>query len=169
MQPGHPGQDPYGQHPPYGYPTTPQPTDPYAPSASPYGQPTDPYAQQPPAYGQPGHGQLFADPYAPQPYGGMSMYPNAGFSGAQGQQNTLGLIAMILGIASIPLSCCHLGIPLGVAALVTGWLGRQKADQGLAGNSGQAITGLVCGAVGLLLGLLQIVAAVLELGLSLYS
>ncbi|MEG3634908.1 DUF4190 domain-containing protein [Micromonospora palythoicola] len=219
MQPGQPGQDPYGQQPPYGDQTTPPPVNPYAPPpanpyapppANPYAQPTDPYGQQPPAdpygpqpeapppaspgpygpyappagpppaagqppaygqpaygqpaYGQPGYGQPYADPYGPQPYGGAPMYPNAGFTGAQGQQNTLGLVAMILGIASIPLSCCYLGIPLGLAALVTGWLGKQKADQGLAGNSGQALAGLICGAVGLLLGLLQIVVVALNVG-----
>ncbi|GIJ81173.1 hypothetical protein SAMN05443287_103345 [Micromonospora phaseoli] len=240
MQPGNPGQDPYGQQPPYGDPTSsppdnpyappgtnpyaPPPANPYGPPADPYAPPADPYGQQPPdaappaspapydpyappagqpptsgqpAYGQPGYGQpgygqpgygqpgygqpgygqpgygqpaygqpaagqpygqSYPDPYGtPQPYGGAPMYPHAGFTGMPGQQNTLGLVAMILGIASIPLSCCYLGIPLGLAAVVTGWLGKQKANQGLAGNSGQALAGIICGAVGLLFGLLQIV------------
>ena len=69
---------------------------------------------------------------------------------------------MILGIASIPLACCYLGIPLGLTALITGWLGKQKADQGLAGNSGQALAGLICGAVGLLLGMVQLVLVALN-------
>ncbi|MEH0974631.1 DUF4190 domain-containing protein [Micromonospora sp. CPCC 205546] len=87
------------------------------------------------------------------------MYPNAGFAakGPGQQQNTLGLVSMILGIASIPLVCCYLGIPLGLAALVTGWLGKQKATRGLADNNGQALAGMICGAVGVVLGLLQIV------------
>jgi hypothetical protein len=85
------------------------------------------------------------------------MYPHAGFVGHGGQQNTLALVAMILGIASIPLNCCYLGIPLGLAAVITGWLGKQKVDQGLAGNPGQALTGLICGGIGLLLGLLYLV------------
>ena len=38
---------------------------------------------------------------------------------------------MILGIAAIPLVCClYLGVPVGIAAMVTGFLGRQKATQG---------------------------------------
>ncbi|MBX7265296.1 DUF4190 domain-containing protein [Micromonospora sp. Llam7] len=225
MQPGQPGQDPYGQQPPYGDPTTPPPAnpyapppvnpyapppaDPYAPPADPYGQqptpeppeyrppaapaPHDPYAPpagQPPAYGPPGYGppgygppgygppstsgqpygQSYPDPYGPpQPYGGTPMYPNAGFTAMPGQQNTLGLVAMIIGIASIPLSCCYLGVPLGLAALVTGWLGKQKADQGRAGNSGQALAGLVCGAVGLLLGLVHIVLLTVNFALPLQN
>ncbi|SCL19436.1 protein of unknown function [Micromonospora nigra] len=206
MQPGNPGQDPYGQQ-PYGSPATPPPHDPYAPPpAAPYGQPPtsgqpyDPYAPpshgqpptsgqpygptsgqpygQPPTSGQPygqpdpyaappppapgqPYGQPYQDPYGQQqPYGQPQMYPNAGFA-AQGQQNTLGLVSMILGIASIPLGCClYLGLPLGIAAVVTGWLGKQKADQGLASNAGQAKAGLICGAVGAGLTVLLLVLAV---------
>ncbi|MEU6024392.1 DUF4190 domain-containing protein [Micromonospora sp. NPDC048871] len=240
MQPGNPGQDPYGQQPPYGDPTSSPPAnpyspppanpyapppanpytppvdpyspaaDPYAPSesapADPYGQqpvsspppvspaphapyspaPHDPYssppANQPPAYGQPNYGQPaygqptygqppmsgqpYGDPYAAQQsYGGGPMYPQAGFAAPGGQQNTLGLVSMILGIAAIPLFCCYLGIPLGAAALITGWLGKQKADQGLASNSGQALAGMICGGVGVLLGLLQIVLLVINISL----
>ncbi|MGC5049945.1 DUF4190 domain-containing protein [Micromonospora sp. DT48] len=160
-----PPADPYGQQPsgqPEAQPpASPAPYDPYAPPA---GQPPA-YGQ--PAYGQPAYGQPYTDPNAPQPYGGTPMYPNAGFAGPQGQQNTLGLVAMILGIASIPLACCYLGIPLGLTALITGWLGKQKADQGLAGNSGQALAGLICGAVGLLLGVVQLVLVALNVSGSL--
>ncbi|GIJ26127.1 hypothetical protein Vqi01_12890 [Micromonospora qiuiae] len=208
MQSDNPGQDPYGQQPPYGDPTAPPPVNPYAPPpanpyapppanpyappadqgtppANPYAPPadqgtppvdpyappadqgtppTDPYGQQPPTPGQPydpyaplpvgqppAYGQPHPPPYAGQPYGGTPMYPHAGFAGPSGQQNTLGLVAMILGIASIPLNCCYLGVPLGLAAVITGWLGKQKADQGLASNSGQALAGLICGAIGILL------------------
>ncbi|MCM0674745.1 DUF4190 domain-containing protein [Micromonospora phytophila] len=209
MQPGYPGQDPYGQQ-PHQDPTAPQPHDPYAPppaapygqhptSGQPYGQPHDPYAApqnpygqpptsgqpygQPPTSGQP-YGQPSYDPYGQQaapgqpygqqpyqdPYGQQAhnappMYPNAGYPPPQGQQNTLGLVSMILGIVSIPMVCCYLGIPLGIAAVVTGWLGKQKADQGLANNSGQALAGLICGAIGALLGVLQIVLLLAGLNL----
>lgn len=68
---------------------------------------------------------------------------------------------MILGIASIPLVCCfYLGIPLGIAAAVTGWMGKQKAEQGLANNRGQAMAGLICGAVAVGIGILFIILAV---------
>lgn len=180
MQPGYPGQDPYGQQPPQD-PTSPQYQDPYAPppaapygqqppAGQPYGQPQDPYSQpQPPQYGQqPASGQPYGqpppyqDPYAAQqPYGAAPTYPNAGYPQPQGQQNTLGLVSMILGIASIPLVCClYLGIPVGIAAVITGYLGRQKAAQGLATNDGQAKAGLICGAIAAILGIVLIILAV---------
>ncbi|WP_229400656.1 DUF4190 domain-containing protein [Micromonospora okii] len=141
------GQDPYAQQPPYGQPT----------SGQPYGQPTSgqPASGQP--YGQPGPGQqpYGQDPYGQQPYGAAPTYPNAGYPQQQGQQNTLGLVAMILGIASIPLACCpFVGIAVGIAGAITGYLGRQKAAQGLASNDSQAKIGLICGAVGVGLGIL---------------
>jgi hypothetical protein len=144
QQPGYGQQPPYGQQPGYGQPT----------SGSPYGQPT---SGQP--YGQPTPGQPYgADPYAQQPYGAAPNYPNAGYPQPQGQQNTLGLVSMILGIASIPLVCClYLGVPLGIAAIVTGYLGRQKAAQGLASNDGQAKAGLICGAVAVGLAVLVVI------------
>ncbi|WP_405104691.1 DUF4190 domain-containing protein [Micromonospora sp. NBC_01405] len=146
------GQDPYGQQPQAPYGQQPAAGQPYGQptSGQPYGQPT---SGQP--YGQPAPGQPYGqDPYAQQPYGAAPGYPNAGYPQAQGQQNTLGLVSMILGIASIPLVCClYLGIPVGIAAIVTGYLGRQKANQGLASNDSQAKTGLICGAVGAGLGI----------------
>ena len=140
MQPGNQGQDPYGQQPPYGG----QP--PYG-QQPPQGQP--PYAQQPPQYGQ---------PYAAQP-GQYPGYESGGHGAPTGQpSNTQGLIAMILGIAAIPLLCCWgIGIPVGIAAGVLGYLGKRKVDQGLATNRGQALTGLICGAVAVVIGIVLII------------
>ncbi|MET7964756.1 DUF4190 domain-containing protein [Micromonospora zamorensis] len=152
MQPGNPGQDPYGQQPNQ---------DPNAPQ-----QPQNPYGQPPAApYGQqPTSGQPYQDPYGQQQpqYGGGPTYPNAGYpQGGQGQNNTLGLVSMILGIASIPLICCfYLGIPVGIAAVVTGYLARQKVAQGQANNAGQAKAGLICGAVGVGLGIILIILGI---------
>ncbi|MET8118867.1 DUF4190 domain-containing protein [Micromonospora sp. NPDC005189] len=170
MQPGNPGQDPYGQQPNQD-PNAPQPpAAPYGqqPPAAPYGQqPTSgqPYGQQPTS-GQPyGQQQPYQDPYGQQQpqYGGGPQYPNAGYPQAQGQgqNNTLGLVSMILGIASIPLVCClYIGIPVGIAGVVTGYLARQKVAQGQASNAGQAKAGLICGAVGVVLGILLLILSV---------
>lgn len=68
---------------------------------------------------------------------------------------------MILGIASIPLLCClYLGIPVGIAGVVTGYLARQKVAQGQASNAGQAKAGLICGAVGVVLGILLLIVSI---------
>lgn len=67
----------------------------------------------------------------------------------EASQNTFGLLAMALGIASIPLVFCFtLGLPFGVAAIGFGVLGLRRYEQGRATNRGQSITGIACGAVG---------------------
>ncbi|HEX5541261.1 MAG TPA: hypothetical protein VFX60_06815 [Micromonospora sp.] len=148
MQPGYPpGQDPYGQQPPHD-PTAPQYQDPYAQQQPSSGQPyQDPYAQQQPISGQ--------------PYPGGT-YPAAGYGmpgQPQGQSNTLGLIGMILGIVSIPFGlCCGLfTAPFALAGMVLGFLGLNKANQGQASNRGQALAGLICGGVGLVLGIIMFI------------
>ncbi|WP_369916097.1 hypothetical protein [Plantactinospora sp. KBS50] len=202
MQPGYPGQDPYGQQPqdptapqyqdPYAQPPAPQP--PYGQpahgqqptSGQPYGQPTSgqPYGQptsgQP--YGQPTSGQPYGQPTSGQPYGqqpyGAGQYPDPygqqpgqPYGAAPGQpgfgqpgqapNNTLGLLSMIFGIAGIPLVCClYIGIASGIAGIVLGYLGKQKAEQGLATNRSQALTGMICGAAAVALGILAIIGRV---------
>ncbi|WP_250001202.1 DUF4190 domain-containing protein [Actinoplanes sp. M2I2] len=94
----------------------------------------------PPYYGPPG-----GDP------AGMPAAPN----------NTQGLVGMILGIVAIPLVCCfYLGIPLGIAGAVLGYLGLQKAKTGRATNRSQALTGVICGAVAVVLGIGLLIWAV---------
>lgn len=93
-----------------------------------------------------------SNPYPPeQGYGPPSGQP---------QSNTQGLVALILGILSIvPGICCAiLGIPLGIAAVILGFLGKQKADQGLASNRSQAQWGLILGAIGAVLSIASIIA-----------
>jgi hypothetical protein len=81
----------------------------------------------------------------------------SGDPGAPQPNNTLGLLSLILGIASLPmLFCFGLGLPAGVAAVVLGVLGKRRADDGEATNRGQAIAGMICGAVGATLTLLAI-------------
>jgi hypothetical protein len=80
----------------------------------------------------------------------------------KGTNNNLGLIALIVGIVSIvPLACCSvLGIIAGAAAAVLGWLGMQKANQGLATNRGQALAGLILGAIGFLISVASLILGI---------
>jgi hypothetical protein len=95
-------------------------------------------AYPPPAYGPPGQ----------QPYGGQP-------------QNGLGLTSMILGIISIPISCCwYISGVVGIIGLVLGFLGKKKVDQGLANNRGIAIAGIATSAVGVALAILFMILAV---------
>lgn len=66
---------------------------------------------------------------------------------------------MILGIVAIPAACCAiLGLLLGGAGIVLGLIGMRRVSEGRASNRGMAITGVICGAVAILL---SIVAAVI--------
>ncbi|MEU5723123.1 DUF4190 domain-containing protein, partial [Micromonospora sp. NPDC047738] len=167
---------PYGQQPdPYAQPPQAPQYGQQPTSGQPYGQQPDPYAQPPQApqygqqptsgqpYGQPTSGQPYQDPYAQQqPYGAAPTYPAAGYPQpqGQGQNNNLGLIGMIAGIASIVLGlCCPLlGIPAGIAGVVLGVMGQKKAQQGLATNAGQAKAGLICGGIGVVIGIINAIA-----------
>jgi hypothetical protein len=92
-------------------------------------------------------------PYEPPP----PPPPSAG-----APNNTLGLVAMILGIVSIPLVCCfYLGVPVAIAAIITGWMGKQKAEQGLANNRGQALAGFYCGIGAIVLAILGVIATLI--------
>ncbi|WP_433828419.1 DUF4190 domain-containing protein [Actinoplanes sp. CA-015351] len=67
-------------------------------------------------------------------------------------QNAFGLTGMILGIISIPISCCWpVSALLSIVGLVFSVLGKKKADIGLANNRGIAIAGLATSIAGLLL------------------
>lgn len=77
-------------------------------------------------------------------------------------QNAQGLVAMILGIVAIPLVCCvYIGLPVGIAAAVLGYMGKQKADRGLATNGGQALAGIITGVIAVVFALILLV---LQLG-----
>ena len=90
-------------------------------------------------------------------------YPQSGYQAPAGPnqpQNGLGLAALIVGIASIPIACCTWGfggIALAIVAIVLGFLGMKKARQGFATNEAQARAGLTCGIVGVVWGLVVVV------------
>ncbi|MGI8641165.1 MAG: DUF4190 domain-containing protein [Pyrinomonadaceae bacterium] len=66
-----------------------------------------------------------------------------------GQDQTLPTVSLVLGILSFVLFCCYGGFPLGIAALITGYLGMNNAnkDSMKYGGRGMAIAGLILGAV----------------------
>lgn len=84
-------------------------------------------------------------PLQNQPFGGAS-----GF--AASADKTLPTVSLVLGILSLTLVCCHAGLPLGLAAVITGFLGMKNADSDPAryGGRGFAVGGMVLGAVALL-------------------
>jgi hypothetical protein len=122
--------------------------------------PDNPYGDQPPSYGQQPPG------YGPPP-GGGSFGPPAG--GTQG--NIFGLLALILGIAAIPLLCCfYIGVLPGIAAAVLGYIGKQRVAQGQANNRGMAQAGFILGIVAVALGVvLFIIGVIAQVNLPTYG
>ncbi|MGU3293526.1 DUF4190 domain-containing protein [Williamsia sp. M5A3_1d] len=137
------GDSSYGQ-PPYEQPQYGQ--------QSPYGQPQ--YGQQAP-YGEPQYGQQ--PPYGQGPYG-QAPFGAPAFGAPE--NNTLAVVSLVTGILSIPaLLLCYLGVPLAIAALITGFIARGQINREPARfrGTGQATAGIICGAISLVLLVLLIV------------
>ncbi len=156
MQPG--PDDPYHNQQP---PPTPPGSDPAPGSCPPpgsyppppaYGEPAAAYGEPVAAYGEPV--AAYGEPVAA--YGGQPGYPPPA-----ARSNTQGLVGMILGIVSIPTQCCiFLGLPIGIAAVIISYMSLNKAKAGVASNPNQALTGLICGGIGILLGVIGLVVAI---------
>ncbi|MFJ6836529.1 DUF4190 domain-containing protein [Streptomyces sp. NPDC091209] len=134
--------------------------NPFAPPAarSPYPQPVhgEPVPPPPVAPGGPG---------LPYGYGGYPQYPGApagsAYPGVPGYgwpmiqpppSNGMGTAALVLGIIAVVLFIVSpLAILLGILAVIFGLIGRAKARRGEATNSGVALAGVICGAVGIVL------------------
>ena len=77
-----------------------------------------------------------------------------------GQNQTLPTVSLVLGIFAILFTCCWGGVPLGAAALVTGYLGLKNSGENPLqfGGRGLAIGGIVTGAIGLLISIIFFIA-----------
>ncbi|WP_163567728.1 DUF4190 domain-containing protein [Fodinicola feengrottensis] len=69
---------------------------------------------------------------------------------------------MICGILAIPLAICCYGAfsyPLGAAALIMGFISRSNISKsnGQLGGDGMALSGLICGAVGIVLAICAVI------------
>lgn len=58
---------------------------------------------------------------------------------------------MILGIVAIPATIIWLGIIPAILAVIFGFVGRSRAKRGDADNGGQALAGIICGFVAVVL------------------
>jgi len=84
---------------------------------------------------------------APIPYQQPQMYVPAG---QFGPSQTLAIVSLVLGIASVTIGwCCSLGIILGPAAGITGFIAMSQAnkDPQHHGGKGLAIGGIVTGII----------------------
>ncbi|WP_285115773.1 hypothetical protein [Leifsonia sp. fls2-241-R2A-40a] len=148
------------------------------PPAPGYGQqpPAPGYGQQPPApgYGQqppaPGYGQ---QPYSQQPYGGQPAYgqPAPGYAQPYGQPAAkspiLSILSLVGGIVGIVINLAWgIGFLFGVAAIVLGFIGRNKEPHA----RGFWLTGIILGFVSIAIAIIYwIILAVIFASLANYS
>jgi hypothetical protein len=71
-------------------------------------------------------------------------------------QNQFGVASVILGLVALMTCWLMIGVPFGVAAVITGDLGRGRVKNGDANNPRTAMTGIVLGAVAIAAGLAAI-------------
>jgi hypothetical protein len=83
-------------------------------------------------------------------------------AGVGGQNKTLPIVSLVLGIASI---CCYVSPLTGIAAIITGMLGLKniKNDPNTYGGKGLALAGIICGAVFLLIGIVYYILLIFGL------
>jgi membrane-bound ClpP family serine protease len=98
-------------------------------------------------------------PYqGPPPGQGPAGSYQAGGPAARGRRNGMGTAALVLGVVALVLVILllfsPLGALLGLLAVLFGILGLIRANRGEADNRGQAVAGLITGAVALLFGVL---------------
>jgi hypothetical protein len=115
----------------------PPPIAPDGPGQMPYGYGYPGY----PGYGGPGGGPGYGWP-------GMPMAPS----------NGLGTAGLVLGIiAAVGFCLWPVALACGILAVIFGAIGRGKARRGEATNPGQALAGIICGAVGIALAIAFVV------------
>ena len=143
--------DPYAAAPvapaPYAAPVAPMPTNPYA--AAP--MPTDPYAAAP--VGMPPAMPASTSAFPGAMNYGYDPYSSVGPTMSQ-PWNGLAVGGLVVGILSLVFfEVPVLGIILGIVAVIISYLALQRANQGSAGK-GMAMAGLICGGVGVVVGLI---------------
>lgn len=103
-------------------------------------------------FGQPNQ-EIYQTPYSPPAVN------NA-------QEQTLPIISLVLGVLGFVSFCClgFLAFPIGLAAIVTGYLGMKKADENPQkyGGKGMAIGGMILGAIGVVSGLVFLIFAIIS-------
>jgi hypothetical protein len=71
-------------------------------------------------------------------------------------QNQFGVAALILGLVALATCWLLVGVPFGIAAVITGDTARRRVKRGEASNPRTAMAGIVLGAVAIIVGLVAI-------------
>lgn len=94
-----------------------------------------------------------------QPFAGQQNYPTV-----ITKDKTMATVSLVLGILSLVLICCYLGIPLGASAGITGFIAMSRVNSDPQTYAGKelAIVGMVLGGMSLIGSFLLIIAAILS-------
>jgi len=71
-------------------------------------------------------------------------------------QNQVGVASLLLGLIGLITCWLLLGVPFGIAAVVTGDIARRRVARGEANNPRTAVAGMVLGAIAIVAGLVAI-------------
>ncbi|MFD3380022.1 MULTISPECIES: DUF4190 domain-containing protein [unclassified Streptomyces] len=151
-----PGSGPQPWADPFAPPAASAPPNPYpyAPPAGPHLHPAPGSSVPPPPIAPEGPGQMPYG-YGYPGYGG----PGYGWPGMpMAPSNGLGTAGLVLGIiAAVGFCLWPVALACGILAVIFGAIGRGKARRGEATNPGQALAGIICGAVGIALAIAFVV------------
>ncbi|BBZ51017.1 DUF4190 domain-containing protein [Mycobacterium heidelbergense] len=71
-------------------------------------------------------------------------------------RNEFGVASLILGLVSLFTCWLLIGVPFGIAAVITGDIARRRVQRGEANNPRTALAGIALGAVSIVAGLVGI-------------
>jgi ABC-type phosphate transport system permease subunit len=71
-------------------------------------------------------------------------------------RNQFGIASLILGVVALITCWLLIGVPFGIAAVVTGDIGRRRVKRGEANNPRTAMAGMVLGLVAIVAGLVAV-------------
>lgn len=71
-------------------------------------------------------------------------------------RNEMGVASLIVGIVALITCWLLIGVPFGVAAVITGDIARRRVQRGQANNPRTALAGMTLGAVSIAAGLVAI-------------
>jgi hypothetical protein len=71
-------------------------------------------------------------------------------------RNEVGFASLLIGLVALGTCWLLIGVPFGIAAVITGDIGRRRVQRGQADNPRIAVAGMVLGAVSIAAGLAAI-------------
>lgn len=140
-----------------------EPEPPKAEPSTPFGTPSSPFSESSFGDSEPKQPVRQPDWQTPQPSQmNFGDQPSSGSppTAGQGQNKTLAIVSLILGVVSIP--CCGF-VLFGIAAVITGFMAKSKADNSPSqyGGRGLALAGIALGAITTLIGIITNLLALL--------